>query len=103
MPDAAIPTPTPMKITPPARPRREGGTCASTVGAARTISAPPATPESNRQAKNQAKDRGQAQAKNATLASSIMPLRVARVEVLAASVRPKIAPARYPARFAAPR
>ncbi|MNL24405.1 hypothetical protein D3C87_1458360 [compost metagenome] len=103
VPDAAIPTPTPMKIKPPAKPRREGGTCASTVGAARTIKAPPATPERNRQAKNQAKDTGHAQAKNAMLASSIIARRVNRVEVFDASERPKRAPARYPARFAAPR
>ncbi|MNF93771.1 hypothetical protein D3C84_764570 [compost metagenome] len=89
-----MPTPTPMKMTPPASPRREAGTCARTVGAASTISAPPAVPERKRQAKNHAKDTGQAQAKNARLASNIIALRVNAVEVLAAKDRPEIAPAR---------
>ncbi|MNJ02798.1 hypothetical protein D3C73_1628840 [compost metagenome] len=60
-------------------------------------------PDKKRQAKNQAKDTGQAQAKNAMLASSIIARKVTRVEVFAASERPNMAPARYPARFAAPR
>lgn len=62
----------PVKMTPPARPRREGATCESTVGAARTIRTPPAKPEARRQAKNQANETGNAQAKNATDASSII-------------------------------
>ena len=58
MPEIAIPTPTPMKIAPPATPRREAGTWGRTFGAASTISAPPATPATKRQTKNQAKPTG---------------------------------------------
>jgi NAD(P)-dependent dehydrogenase (short-subunit alcohol dehydrogenase family) len=36
VPEAAIPRPTPVKMTPPARPCRDRGTCGSTVGAAST-------------------------------------------------------------------
>ena len=72
-----MPSPTPVKITPPARPRRAGGTCGRTVGAASTMRAPPATPDARRQTKNQANDSGTAQAKNATVASAIMVRRVA--------------------------
>ncbi|MNL16969.1 hypothetical protein D3C87_1380370 [compost metagenome] len=89
-----MPTPTPMKMIPPASPRRDAGTCASTVGAASTISAPPDVPERKRQAKNHTKDTGQAQAKNARLASNIIALRVNTVEVFVAMERPKIAPTR---------
>ena len=42
MPDAAIPSPTPVNIMPPTRPRRRGGVVASTIGAPTTISTPPA-------------------------------------------------------------
>lgn len=72
VPEAAMPSPTPVKMTPPARPRRAGGTWGSTMGAASAMSAPPATPAPRRQAKYQENDSGVAQAKNATVASASM-------------------------------
>ena len=68
-----MPRPTPVKISPPARPRRAAGTCGSTVGGASTMSEPPARPARKRQRTNQRKDRGVAQAKKAAVATSIMP------------------------------
>ena len=44
VPDAAMPNPTPVKITPLARPRRRCDTCGSTAGAASTIRTPPDSP-----------------------------------------------------------
>ena len=52
MPEAAIPSATPVRISPLASPRRSGGTWAMTADGARTISIPPVTPASIRQAKN---------------------------------------------------
>ena len=70
-----MPAPTPMKIARPARPRWEGLMLGSTVGAARTMSIPPARPETKRHAKNQAKLSGKAQAKKARVASAIETIR----------------------------
>ena len=42
VPDAAIPNPTPVKITPPTMPRRCAGVAASTMGAPTTMITPPA-------------------------------------------------------------
>jgi hypothetical protein len=67
-----MPSPTPVKITPPAIPRRACGTCGNTVGAARTMSTPPATPAARRQTKYHANDSGAAHAKKAAVASAIM-------------------------------
>jgi len=92
-----------MKMAPLARPRRAAGMCASTVGAARTIRAPPERPEAKRQAKNHAKLTGHAQAKNAAVANSIIARRTAEAEARAAIGAASNAPARYPARLAAPR
>ena len=58
VPEAAMPRPTDVKITPPASPRFAAGTCGSTLGAASTISTAPATPEAKRQRKNHAKGSG---------------------------------------------
>jgi hypothetical protein len=66
----------------------------STVGAARTISAPPARPEAKRQAKNQAKLSGKAQAKKARVASAIEALRTVTTRMHAEIGRPRRAPAR---------
>ena len=89
-----MPAPTPMKIAPPARPRREALMLGSTVGAARTISAPPAKPAAERQAKNQAKLSGKAQAKKARLASAIEALSTVTTRTRAEIGRPRSAPAR---------
>src|SRR3954453_3634357 len=62
VPEAAMPRPTPVKIAPPAMPRRVGGITAITVGAANAISTPPVPPDRKRQVKNQAKLTGMAQA-----------------------------------------
>ena len=98
-----MPSPTPVKIAPPARPRRAAGTCGSTVGAARTISTPPATPDARRQTKNHANASGTEQAKKAAVASSIMARRIETGPKRAASDDASSAPAVYPARLAAPR
>ena len=89
-----MPRPTPVKMAPPARPRRSGGTCGSTEGAARTITTPPATPEAKRQRKNQAKDSGSAQAKKATVTSAIMPRSIRGAPARRASDRAQSAPPR---------
>jgi hypothetical protein len=86
--------PTPVKIRPATKPRRCGATCGSTVGAASTMMTPPATPAAKRQVKNQATEIGIAQAKQATLASTIMnrsawagAMRAARGEATSAPAR----------------
>ena len=89
-----MPRPTPVNTAPPASPRRDGATAASTVGAARTISTPPARPDARRQARNQANDGGRAQAKKVALASTIM----ARSSVAAPVRRPKRCASSAPAR-----
>ena len=89
-----MPAPTPMKMAPPARPRREGLMPGSTAGAASTISIPPARPEAKRQAKNQAKLKGKAQAKKARVASAIEPLSTVTTCMRAEIGRPRSAPAR---------
>ncbi|KFG98294.1 hypothetical protein GQ56_0104340 [Burkholderia paludis] len=83
VPDAAMPSPMPVKMPPLAKPRRDGGTCARIVGAASTISAPPDNPEANRQTKNHGNDTGSAQATNASVASSI----IARMTALRSEIR----------------
>jgi len=89
-----MPRPTPVKIAPPTMPRRAVGTWASTVGAASTISTPPARPAEKRQAENQANDSGAAQARNAAVASSIMARSTTLRRRRAASGRADSAPAR---------
>jgi hypothetical protein len=89
-----MPRPTPVKMTPPASPRRAAGTCGSTVGAASTMRAPPAAPAARRQAKYQANDSGAAHAKKATVASAIIARRTKTGSVRAAMVRASSAPAR---------
>lgn len=81
-------------MRPPARPWRATGTCGNTVGAASTMSAPPASPEAKRQTKNQAKENGTAQAKKAAVASSSIALSNRGAGARAASGRPSSAPAR---------
>src|ERR1700739_4144123 len=77
--------------------------CASTTGAASAIRAPPEIPDAKRQAKNQPKESGKAQAKKAALAAIITPRSIAAAPARAAIGRASKAPPRYPARFAAPR
>ncbi|MNT65986.1 hypothetical protein D3C72_2040160 [compost metagenome] len=72
VPDPAMPSPMPRKIAPLASPLREAGTCGNTVDATSTMIAPPATPESKRQPKNQLTDKGKAQAKNDRVTASII-------------------------------
>jgi len=103
VPEAAMPSPTPVKIAPPARPRRRGGMPGITLGAASAISTPPVPPDKKRQKKNQAKPSGNAQARRLAAVASIEPRSKAGVPVRAATARAPIAPARYPARLAAPR
>jgi hypothetical protein len=94
VPEAAMPRPTPVKIAPPASPRRAAGTCASTTGAASTVSTPPATPAANRQTKNHEKGSGAAHAKNAAVATNIMERNRVAVGTEAAVRRASRAPAR---------
>jgi len=103
VPEAAMPRPTPVKIAPLASPRRDGWTCRITSGAASAIKAPPETPDAKRQTKNQPKESGKAQAKNAALATIIIPRSAGAAPACAAIGRASKAPPRYPARFAAPR
>src|SRR6202042_3202273 len=102
VPEATTPAPPPMKRAPPARPRREALMLGSTVGAARTISAPPARPEAKREAKNQAKLSGKAQAKKARVASPIEALSTVTTRRRAEIGRPRSAPGGKPAKLAAP-
>ena len=103
VPEAAIPRPTPVKIAPLASPRRDGGICGRTSGAANAINAPPATPDPTRQAKYHQKESGKAHAKNATVAIAIIARKIGAAPAVAAIRRASTAPARYPAKFAAPR
>src|SRR5215472_9286237 len=103
VPEAAMPRPTPVKITPPATPRRPGGIAAITVGAARAMSTPPVPPETKRQTKNQPKLRGNAQANRLIAVSSIADRKVVFAPRRAATNRAPSAPAKYPARLAAPK
>src|SRR4029077_8451142 len=58
VPDAAMPRPTPAKITPPTRPRLPGATCGKMVDAAKTMITPPVSPATKRQPKNQMNEIG---------------------------------------------
>src|SRR3954470_23070683 len=94
VPEAAMPIPTPVKIAPPAMPRRPGGIAAITVGAASAISTPPVPPDRKRQAKNQAKLTGTAQANRLAQVSSIAACKVATAPKRALRARAPSAPAR---------
>ena len=94
VPEAAMPRPTPVKIAPLASPRRDGATCGSTTGAASAIKAPPEIPDAKRQTKNQPKESGKAQAKNAALATAIIPRSVAAAPARSAIGRASKAPPR---------
>ena len=98
-----MPSPTPVKIAPAARPRRPAGITGITLGAASAISTPPVAPDRKRHRKNQAKPSGNAQATRLAAVSSIDPRNSAGAPVRAAMARAASAPARYPARLAAPR
>ena len=89
-----MPSPTPVKITPAASPRRCAGTHGRTAGGAITIRTAPARPEPKRQTMNQEKARGAAQAKNEAAARSIIPRSRIGIGIRAASARPASAPAR---------
>jgi hypothetical protein len=92
-----------VNITPLANPRLFGAINGNTVVAARTISAPPASPETKRQLKNQRYEAGAEQARRETLASSIMERSVDLAPKRPAKKLELAAPARYPAKLAAPR
>ena len=94
MPEAAIPSPTPVKMIPPANPRRAAGTTGSKVGAASTINMPPARPAAKRQTKNQRNESGRAQAKKAVVASAIIMRSRRAAGIRATSGRASSAPAR---------
>jgi hypothetical protein len=94
VPEAAMPRPTPVKMTPLATPRRSRRTWGSTVGAARTMSTPPAIPAAARQTKYHANDTGTAHAKNPAVASAIMARSAVTRSARAASQRASSAPAR---------
>ena len=98
-----MPRPTPVKMAPPANPRSDGGTRDSTAGAARAIRTPPETPDAKRQTKNQPKESGRAQAKNAAVATVIIARKPVAEPARSAIGRASKAPATYPARLAAPR
>ena len=68
-----MPSPTPVRITPLATPRREAGTWAITLEGARIIRAPPTMPDSSRQTKNQANGILTQHAAKDTAASSMAP------------------------------
>ena len=89
-----MPSPTPVKMAPPASPRRAAGTWASTAGAATTINAPPAIPAEKRQPKNHTKESGIAQPKNVAVASNSIPRKAVAVPMRAATGRPSNAPTR---------
>ena len=73
------------------------------MGAASTINAPPDSPAAKRQTKNHVKESGEAQAKKLAVASTIIARSTWGAEARAAMAWASSAPARYPARFAAPR
>ena len=89
-----MPSPTPVKMMPPASPRRSAGTSAQHSGRRGTISMPPARPAAERQRKNQRKESGRAQAKKAAVASAIIMRSTRAVGMRAASGRASSAPAR---------
>ena len=94
VPEPAMPRPMPRKIAPLARPRRAAGTWGNTVAATSTMIAPPAMPDSRRQAKNQSNDKGKPQAKNARVTATIISRKAAVFEVRRARGRPISAPTR---------
>jgi len=89
-----MPRPMPANTRPLARPRWRGGMCASTVGAASTMSAPPEMPETMRQPKNHAKSSGQAQAASEATVASIIARSTPRTGQRADIGPPSSAPAR---------
>jgi hypothetical protein len=92
VPDAAMPTPSPRKMAPAAIPRRPPGTCGSTTLPTSTMMAPPVTPDSKRQKKNQPGETGTAQARNASAVSAIDSFSAATEPMVDASRRPPMAP-----------
>src|SRR5229473_2328400 len=103
VPDAAIPRPRPRKIIPLTNPRLAAGICGRIDVGTRTIITPPENPDANLQTKNHTTDSGKAQAKNAAVATNISSRSAWRLDSAAAISRARRAPARYPAKFAAPR
>ncbi|MNC60543.1 hypothetical protein D3C75_1104270 [compost metagenome] len=89
-----MPTPMPRKMAPPARPRRELGTCGRIVAAASTMMAPPAMPDARRQPKNQPMDSGRLHAAKARVTSAIMARRTCVLEKRRARGWPMSAPMR---------
>jgi hypothetical protein len=81
-------------MAPLAMPRRAAGTCGSTVDAASTMMAPPASPDTKRQPKNQLTDSGNAQAAKASVANTIIVRSAFRWFRWRPSGRPTMAPAR---------
>src|SRR3546814_19410624 len=72
VPERTIPDPTPEKMRPAASPRLFSGTKGRMVGAASTLSEPPARPDPKRHTKNQTKQIGVAPAHTAPDARSII-------------------------------
>jgi hypothetical protein len=94
VPETTMPRPTPVKIAPPAKPRRDAGTCGSTASAASTISAPPEIPAAKRQRKNHENETGCAQAKNDAVATSISVRKTTLTRAIAVIRRATSAPRR---------
>lgn len=74
-----------------------------TVAATNTITTPPATPDRNRQQKNQLTERGKAQATKVAVISTIIRRKICSLGSRLEIGRPISAPTRYPARLAEPR
>jgi len=89
-----MPRPTPAKIMPPTMPRLPGAVCGSTVDAASTMITPPLNPARKRQVKNQRKATGTEQARQDSVASTMVPRSAGTAPVRAAIGRASSAPAR---------
>ena len=94
VPLAVMPSPTPVKMMPPARPRRAGGTPGKMCDAANTINAPPAAPAMNRHTKYHENAKGKMHPANEIAALSIINCNVRRLPNAFAMARAVIAPAR---------
>jgi hypothetical protein len=94
VPEAAIPRPTPAKITPPTMPRFAGEVCGRIVEAASTMMTPPARPDRKRQTKNQVNETGAEHAKQESVARTIITRKAHVGPIRAATARASNAPAR---------
>ena len=94
VPEAAMPSPTPVIINPLASPRRDAGTCASTADGPRIISKPPVNPANPRQTKNHRNGKGMLHAARETAEASIAYRTADATRNRAATGRAASAPAR---------